>query len=81
MLIKCPNYLEIKNGLFNLNGNNVLGPGDFGGVFYHSCWEIIVRMCGQNKRWVNCFHKNFAKIGSRVNRYVKINWLIFCSTG
>jgi len=41
MLIKYPNYLEIKNVVFNLNGNNALGPNGFGGVFYHSCWEII----------------------------------------
>jgi len=41
MLIKCPGYLEIKNVVFNLNGNNASGPDGFGGVFYHSCWEII----------------------------------------
>jgi len=36
-----PNYLEIKNVVFNLNGNRARGPDGFGGVFYHSCWEII----------------------------------------
>jgi len=41
MLIKCPDFLEIKNVVFNLNGNSAPGPNGFGGVFYHSCWEII----------------------------------------
>ena len=41
MLIKCPDFLEIKNVVFNLNGNSALVPGGFSGVFYHSCWDII----------------------------------------
>ena len=41
MLIKYPDYLEIKNVIFNLNGNSVPAPDGFGGVFYHSCWEMI----------------------------------------
>jgi len=41
MLIKCPDFLEIKNVVSNLNGNNASGPDGFGGIFYHSCWEII----------------------------------------
>ena len=41
MLIKFPDYLEIKNVVFNLNGNSTFGSNGFGGVFYHSCWEII----------------------------------------
>jgi len=41
MLIKCPNFLEIKTVVFNLNGNSASGPDGFGGVFYHSCWDII----------------------------------------
>jgi len=41
MLIKYPDFLEIKNVVFNLNGNSARGPDGFGGVFYHSCWEII----------------------------------------
>ena len=41
MLIKCPDYLEIKNVVFNLNGNSLPDPDGFCGVFYHSCWEII----------------------------------------
>jgi len=41
MLIKCPNFLEIKNVVFNLNGNSAPGPDGFGGLFYHSCWDII----------------------------------------
>jgi len=41
MLIKCPDFLEIKIVVFNLNGNSALGPNDFGSVFYHSCWDII----------------------------------------
>jgi len=46
-------------------------------LYVHQCqsrWNVIcfysfsifpvdVRMCGQNKRDVNCFHKIFAKIG------------------
>ena len=41
MLIKCSDYLKIKNVVFNLNGNSALGPDGFGGVFIHSCWDII----------------------------------------
>jgi len=41
MLIKCSDFLEMKNVVFNLNGNNGPNPNCFGGVFYHSCWEII----------------------------------------
>jgi len=41
MLIKCPNFLEIKTIIFNLNGNSAPSPDGFGGVFYHSCWDII----------------------------------------
>jgi len=41
MLIKCPDFLEIKNVVFNLNGNSAPSPDGFDGVFYHSCWEII----------------------------------------
>ena len=41
MLIKCPNILEIKTVVFNLNGNGAPGPDGFCGVFYHSCWDII----------------------------------------
>jgi len=41
MLIKFPDFLEINNVVFNLNGNNAPSPDDFGGVFYHSWWDII----------------------------------------
>jgi len=41
MLIKCPDFLEINNVVFDLNGNSAPGPNDFGGVFYHSWWDII----------------------------------------
>jgi len=37
MLIKSPDFSEIKNVVFNLNRNNAPGPDGFGGVFYHSC--------------------------------------------
>jgi len=40
-LIKCSHFLEIKNVVFNLNGNNALGRDGFDDVFYHSCWTII----------------------------------------
>jgi len=58
MLIKCPNFLEIKNVVFNLNGNNASGSDGFGGVLYHSCWEIIgTDVCNAvqqffNKNWI-----------------------------
>jgi len=41
MLIKCPDFLEIKNVVFNLNGNSAPGPDGFGSVFHRSCWDII----------------------------------------
>ena len=41
ILIKCPDFLEIKNVVFNLNGSSAPGSNGFGGVLYHSCWEII----------------------------------------
>ena len=41
MLIKCSKFLEIKNVVFNLNDNSAPGLDGFGGVFYHSYWEII----------------------------------------
>jgi len=41
MLTKCPYYLEIKNAVFNLNGNGAPGSDSFGGFFYQSCWDII----------------------------------------
>jgi len=34
-------------------------------------YPYIVRMCGQNKKGVNCFHNIFAKNGSRVKSYEK----------
>jgi len=37
MLIKCPNFLEIKNVVFNLNGNSASDSDGFGGIFCHSC--------------------------------------------
>jgi len=46
MLIKCPYFSEIKNDVFNLNGNSAPDPNGFGGVFYHSYWEIIgINVC------------------------------------
>jgi len=41
MLIKCLDFLEIKIVVFNLNANSAPGLDGFGGVFYHSCWDII----------------------------------------
>ena len=41
MWIKCPDFLEIKNVVFNLIGNSAPSPDGFSGVFYHCCWEII----------------------------------------
>jgi len=43
MLTKCPNDIEIKVVVFNLNGNRAPGLDCFGGVCYHSCWEIICK--------------------------------------
>ena len=42
MLIKCSDFLEIKTIVFNLNGSAPY-PDGFGGVFYHSCKDIIRR--------------------------------------
>jgi len=54
MLIKCPGYLEIKNVVFNLNGNSALGLDGFSGVFYHSCWEIIgTHVCKAFQQFLN----------------------------
>jgi len=36
MLIKYPDYLEIKTVVLNLNGNSIPGPNGFCGVFCHS---------------------------------------------
>jgi len=33
MLTNCLDYLEIKNSIFNLNGNSAPGPNDFRGAF------------------------------------------------
>jgi len=41
MFIKCPDFSEIKNVVFNLNDNSAPGPDGFCGIVYHSCWEII----------------------------------------
>jgi len=41
MLIKCLDSLEIKNEVFNLNGNSAPGLDDFSCFFFHSCWDII----------------------------------------
>jgi len=41
MLMKCLDFLEIENVVFNLNGNSAFGLDGFGGVFYLSCWDII----------------------------------------
>jgi len=36
---------------------------------------MVVKISGLNKRGVNCFHKIFAKFGSRVKSYEKsTNW-------
>ena len=32
MLIKCLDFSEIKNAVFNLNGNSAPGPDGFGGA-------------------------------------------------
>jgi len=45
MLIKCPDFLEIKNVVFNLNGNSALSPHDFGGVFLSFLLEYYWERC------------------------------------
>jgi len=37
MLIKCSDFFEIKNIIFNFNGNSAFGADGFGGIFYHFC--------------------------------------------
>ena len=54
ILIKCSNYLKIKNETFNLNGNNATGSDGFDGVFYHFCWEIIgTNVCKDVQQFLN----------------------------
>jgi len=49
MLIKCPDFLEIKNAIFNLNGNSVPGLDGFGGVFLsflmENYWDRCLQRC------------------------------------
>ena len=65
MLLKCPNFLEIKNVVFNLNGISSLGPDGFGVVFYHSCWEIIgTQVCNDVQQF---FKQNWVHPGINSN--------------
>jgi len=64
-LIKCPDFSEIKNVVFNLNGNSAPGPDGFGGVFYHSCWEIIgTDVCNAVQQF---FKQNWVLFGMNSN--------------
>ena len=49
MLIKCPAFLEIKNVVLNLNGNNVLGPDGFWWCFLSfllgNYWDECLQCC------------------------------------
>ena len=57
MLTKSPYYLEIKNV--------VPGPDGFGGVFYHSCWDIIgMDVCKDAQQ---CFKQNYILLGMNSN--------------
>lgn len=40
MLIRCPDYDEIKH-VFSLIPASVPGPDGFGGSFYHACSNIM----------------------------------------
>jgi len=54
MLIKCSDFLKINTAIFNLNGNSALGPDGFGGVFYHSSWDIIgTDVCNVVQQFLN----------------------------
>jgi len=65
MLIKFPNFLEIKNVVFNVNGNSVPVPDGFGGVFYHSYWEIIgTDVCNAVQQF---FKQNWVLLGMNSN--------------
>jgi len=65
MLIKCPDFLELKNVVFIVNGNNDPGPDGFGGVFYHSCWEIIgIDVCNVVQQY---FKENWVLFGINSN--------------
>jgi len=40
-LLRLPLHEEIKNAVFDLNGDGASGPDGFGGHFYHTFWDII----------------------------------------
>jgi len=40
-LLRLPLCEEIKDSVFDLNGEGALGPDGFGGHFYHTFWDII----------------------------------------
>lgn len=41
LLTSLPTMEEVKQAVFDLNGNSAPGPDGFGGFFYHKYWEII----------------------------------------
>lgn len=41
MLTAAPDIDEIKKAVFDLNGDDVRGPDDFGGHFFQDFWNIV----------------------------------------
>ncbi|CAI8597349.1 unnamed protein product [Vicia faba] len=41
ILTILPSNEEIQNAVFNLNKNSTSGPDEFGGIFYHTYWNLI----------------------------------------
>ncbi|XP_059311009.1 uncharacterized protein LOC132062452 [Lycium ferocissimum] len=39
---EIPSEDEVKRVVFSLNGESAPGPNSFTGIFYQSCWEIII---------------------------------------
>ncbi|XP_019433032.1 PREDICTED: uncharacterized protein LOC109339940, partial [Lupinus angustifolius] len=51
-LAAIPSNEEIKNAVFNMNGDGAPGPDGFGGCFYQDFWDIIqVEVCNSVRQF------------------------------